>query len=137
MKRITVLLLAFVLLFSVTAISESSKYESLSFEELVKERNAIEAEIAKRVGIESVIHTGTYVVGKHIKEGIYTITCLEVFNKDECTIEIHEGDNFEVERLYPGESTTVFLLLDPDRRNYLYIGNGTCTIVPQEPNWAP
>lgn len=136
MKRVAVLLLAFVLLFSVTAISESSKYASLSLEELVKERNEIEAEISKRVGAESVIHSGKYTVGKHIKAGTYTLTCLETHG-NYCQVGKYEGKEFDGVYLDVGESTTVFLEESPDMVISLTISDGTFSITAVTPSWAP
>lgn len=137
MKKGAVLLLAFVLLFSVTAISESSKYAAMSLEELVKERNEIEAEIAKRVGSSSVIHSGKYVVGKHIKPGTYTLTVLETFDDVRCQVGKSVGDQYESMYMGVGDSTIMFLEDDPNNEIVLVLKTGAFSIIPVNPDWVP
>lgn len=77
MKKLLIVLLIICTLFTVTAYASPVDFGSMTTDELIDLRDALNVEIANRIGNEdSLIYVGRYVVGEDIKAGRYVINFL-------------------------------------------------------------
>lgn len=77
MKKLLIVLLVICTLFTVTAYASPVDFESMTTDELIDLRDALNAEIANRIGNDdTLIYVGRYVVGEDIRAGRYVINFL-------------------------------------------------------------
>ncbi len=75
MKKILATLLIVCTLFTTTVYAASVDVTSMTTDDLLELKEAINSEILKRFGTEGdSIYTGKYIVGEDIKSGMYVIT---------------------------------------------------------------
>lgn len=138
MKRILVLALVFLMLFSVSALGEEIDFSAMSLDELVGLRNSITVEINQRIGdyTADTMYQGDYTVGVDITTGVYLLTAIT--QDAPFSIRLYENANRETiiinEHILIGN--TYYLELKDGMLLDVY--NGAATITPStKPSWAP
>jgi len=76
MRKIVVVLVGLVMLFSVPAFGEELDFASMTLDELIELRNAVDKAIGERNGtVGQEIGSGQYIVGEDIAVGKYEFVC--------------------------------------------------------------
>ncbi len=151
MKKLVVLMLTFVMIFSTVAFAgvEEVNLSEMSLDELVSLRTQITAEINSRLeGNGEPFYPGLYEVGKDIKPGSYIITNLTPEEedsvdtwmdyyighyddeKDDIVIDLHMYVHAGTSNMFTLEEGQVFKL-------YSDKSKATLEVVEQKPSWAP
>lgn len=149
MKKLICIILSVVFIFGMvdSAFAADVDMSSMSIEDLVSLRDSLNEEIYSRSGgtMDDMIYAGTYVAGKDIKAGIYTITntrdsylTIYVFESMDA-YNAYEQDSSKTEgRLSHGEcnmGNTLNVNLDDGNVMCIRRGEGICKS--SKPSWAP
>jgi len=151
MKKVLGLLLAVVMSISIAGMcfadAADLKLSEKSLEELVEIRDAAAKEIFARFSgtLEDMIYNGSYVAGKDIKVGSYTIT-----NTSDGFLTVYIFDNEESYTKYQNDWSSTEGRLDLlecklgksmnvslEEGNVLYIERGEGICKASKPSWAP
>jgi len=149
MKKILAAVIVFVMLFSMVVMAEPAEEKGkdagkidlsvMTLEELISLKNSVMAEISGRTDIDNdIIGIGAYLVGRDIKEGVFTIIIDEnaagsykIFNSEE---NFANAEQFSWENTQAGDVITVNL----KKGMVLELLGCYGTITEQAaPSWAP
>lgn len=150
MRKLTIVILSFLLAFSGSAFAEGIDMEAMSTDELLALREQLSAEINERLGDDNaLIGDGVYVAGVDIKPGMYQITCAAAFDGREFYINLFESkENYQKydenrwnntayrlfqAALYEGGMATVNLIDGMAVEIY----NGIGRVEAVKPDWMP
>ena len=94
MRRFIAILLVCILFLSNFVLAETFDFASITTDELLKIKQALDAELtARNVTPSSTIVEGMYTTGKSIKAGSYKITCLESYGSNGYTIQTFASED--------------------------------------------
>lgn len=141
LKRILILIL-FISLLTVPALSEEMDLTILSLDDLVTLKNKIDQEIINRVGVEDyAIYEGTYIVDEHIVPGNYKVKCIESWNHGlgcwVTVLDVSKGTKTQdaISSVFIAVNATTYVSLQPGMS--LEISGGTAVMTSVAPFWAP
>jgi hypothetical protein len=137
-KKILILVFILVIL-TTTATAEAIDLSVMSLDELVVLHNVITAEINARTNsADSILGSGTYVVGKAVKPGFYEFVCLGTPNF--CEIQIyHSVEEYDANKsdsyIDMDIGSIATLVLEDGMVFSVMFGYGTFREI--NPSWAP